>query len=353
MSIPLDCIGIIMEYVTDFKVLRNVTEVSKAVRYFIEHTRPSCCVNIRIFFHSNLPTHRKKYYTYVRMRDFRKEDPDKFKIFDTLIVFDMKYSFITDKQLSNFINLQWLSIEGVYNKNKIGKSFTRLKKLTVLYIDMRSTNVDLSYLGELESLVMVRIDNSPKINANILEPLRNLQYIDICGLTVTDNKSLINNKNIRTLIIKNISFNATEKIFKNMSKLEYLSINSSYNFTVTKKIFEYLPNIRVLKLEDINTLKDDDIKYIGKKLRRLHINYCDITDLGLSYINQELQLHLKNNTLITLKGIKRNKYLYKPKSDRKINVSFINKAHNNINPIYALINENKDIYNIYCDNLGL
>ena len=136
----------------------------------------------------------------------------------------------------------------------------------------------------------------------------------------------------------------TEKIFKNMPKLETLFFEFSINFTVTKNIFIYLKNVYVLCLNGVSTLQDEDLKYIGQNVSRLYIDDClDITDKGLSYINQDLYISLQNNLNITLNGVRKNKHLY----SETIYVSFI------LDTNRILVSLKHETYYVSCYNIYL
>lgn len=327
MRLPLDCIGEIVQYLSDHRILYNILLVSKRVKNFIENEQRSTMNNIQ------------------------------FPICVKYLCFNKIVNYIKFDHLCTLVKLQ----EKITSRTIFSHMLYKL--YTVKTIDAIADNFDctlLKHFINLENVTIVKknIMLDTDIGSYVVEELNNLVVLNMENIVVNHNNHLIWKKRLKMLIVCSIHHNVSEDIFMNMQDLRYLYVDHVSDYHATGKTFKYLKNLRSFCMPDLTVLHDDDLKYVGKSIERLYINSCrGITDKGLSYINHKCKINLWFNTKITREGIRKNKYLFEPVKplDKYITVEIreCNFWPSNGSGIHVNLQEYKDKYHVYCQNIDL
>ena len=296
------------------------------------------------------------------------------------------------KYIKNNENIMTLNIEGNYFCNEgmkiICESISQNKGRNYLsFLDFQNNNITNKGCQHISNM----LSNSPFINGISLKnnSLENDGVIKIISSITKENINLIsldlsdtkidekamkiisekinNNTLLQKLILSYNNFriagNHINNLLNKESNLKYLdlsfcNINNQFNL-----IFEGLSKNQNLKLINLSgnniPMKKEALNELGKvlidntNLRNLYLNECNIDDMGMNYINKNLEnnhalLTLSlNNNFITKKSIsglenaiiksKIIKYIYLYEN-KELNNKLINQIQN------ALKNNNNNIY---------
>lgn len=259
MSLPLDCIGEIVQYLSDHRIIYNILLTSKYVKNFIENKR------LVLLGWVNFPLYVVYYNTpvvdiYITFRDL-------------LYIIDMFSKIEPPRTIFSHI---------VYK-------LCTLKELTVAQ-EYELNPIYLRYMVNLENLEF-EFKYSHKMDGKCLRNLNKLTHLyGPCCIVINNINDLISKTKMKELTVYCICNNVSEDIFMNMQDLEVLTIYCG-NMVITSKTFKRLPKLIEFVVPTITSLVDEDLKYIGKDLVQLGIESCDkITNKGLSYIDHEFKI---------------------------------------------------------------
>lgn len=357
MKLPLDCLGVIVQYIKDGTIVFNLILTSKSIKNYIEHEFPQCCRHV-VFILEHIPTTLKKYiYTvFFRVRNIFKIDHE---LFDNIrnVRYILNNSVdITDEQLSHMRDLDQVIYLRMFPKIT-GKGFKHLTNITELYIPELHIHFDMWYLAYLQNLKIVVMDHGFNFTHSgiHIRKLNKLVQIRIPSLEVCDEEDLINKKDLEVLEICGIDDHINERIFSNMKKLRILAFVFGKPF-ISKKTLIRLSKLERLVLGSVTSLCDEDLRFLPTTLEQLSIPNCKkITDLGLSYINHYMDgVNLQWNENITDEGIKQNKFLYRRRGKKLIEV-FMYKAYLTAGPYDISVILSEDTYESYvqCRNTSI
>ena len=296
------------------------------------------------------------------------------------------------KYIKNNENIMTLNIEGNYFCNEgmkiICESISQNKgRNYISFLDFQNNNITNKGCQHISNMLSnssfingislknnsLENDGVIKITSSITKENINLISLDLSDTKIDEkamkiiSEKINNNTLLQKLILSYNNFriagNHINNLLNKESNLKYLdlsfcNINSQFNI-----IFEGLSKNQNLKLINLSgnniPMKKEALNELGKvlidntNLRNLYLNECNIDDMGMNYINKNLEnnhalLTLSlNNNFITKKSIsglenaiiksKIIKYIYLYEN-KELNNKLINQIQN------ALKNNNNNIY---------
>lgn len=275
VSIPSDCVGEILQFISEARILSNCLMVSKGVNSYIQKN-PHCTKNIKFYLKQSPKPEQKKYVQKLYL---------------------MNRSFDEEKVFLNFPNLQYLKILGNENlsdnclkyvpnletlkisncKRFTGKEIKNLTKLRYLevdnsFYDMEGfKNVDFKQLKKMETLILRSFSD---LDISMLQYLENLKVLKLYS-TFFDRKSI------------EIQIKKKNPIFRQMKELETFIIYGST--AIDYGIFK-------TELKELKELKEIQFLMVSKYFRRT----TDVLSILHDSFNPEFTKNWKK-ILITVK----------------------------------------------------
>jgi hypothetical protein len=277
MKLPLDCIGVIIEYIEDSKIIINLFQTCKNIRYFIYNEYPQCCKNIIFNATSFISKGMSKFVIKLYISGYVKNISSK-------TISNIPYvSYVSDdvgvlsnKYLSKLMRLSVLKLSPKYMRSY---SSLLLPKLKELYIkDGRCCDIykSLYTMINLEILVF-----GPKyktqISSKCINTLTKLRILE--APSVTFYGELINNKKLTYLRIG--SFYGSGHLLDNSQELKYVNIGGG-GLIITRETFLNLKHAHTLIFDLRVDIEDEDLKYVSKSVKHISLPYCNtITYKGI------------------------------------------------------------------------
>ena len=235
-----------------------------------------------------------KLFPFIKSISIRKNysiNNDDFKYLDKIENLNMEGCYqeeITDYSFKNLNNIKELNILGcnqhwIEGGHFTDKAFDFLTNLEILHIDDNHVITD-NGLKKLKNIKHLHLYNCSKITSNGISDLINLKGLYLYMIRITDNT------------------------FEKLNNIEFLSI---IDCDFTDKIFDYLPNLKKIKLENAKNIKctnliklninalylsnmniiDEDLKYL-KNIKILFLYYLKIKGDGLKYLTNVEELEI-------------------------------------------------------------
>lgn len=229
MSLSIDCLGEIVQYIGDGSDILNLTLTCKVIKNFIEKTYPKSCENAT-FTLKQIPSQQLKYIHKIHLKN--------------------KQVVKGIAPLGHLPNITELHINGEIIADHF--HFNMLKNLKVLMFD----------------------DMYEKpVHGIHIRDLNKLKTLYGKCIVINDVEDLINKKDMEILMIGYMDDDVDGNVFSNMSKLIQLSIYKG-NPTITQKTLIKLTELETLELNCPVTITDTtNLEHMGRKLKHVKMFY--------------------------------------------------------------------------------
>lgn len=228
--------------------------------------------------------------------------------------------------LKNFHELKILRVENCKLKRRSVDAISKLQSLRVLTLDKNQLNpMQMEPLGQLQNLIYLSVSgNKQLINVNCLEPLKQLQCLNISKVNIAeDGLSVL--KTLPSLIVLGISdIQLSDRMLQDIMRIESLQELRATSAGLTnqqarkllakstlRKVFISRNNLTMTALEGFdnqgiieldlshNSLGDGGVKFLTvcSSLRRLDLSYTGLTDGSVAELEK-----FKKMTLLKLSG---------------------------------------------------
>ena len=235
---------------------------------------------------------------------------------------------VTDETLKCLTNLESLTIDiDVCKITDEGfKYLSNLKKLHLHLFNCKITHEGFKYLTNLKELIVFK-----SITDKMLKPLCNLKILKMYFCNKVTNKGLKYLVNLESLGIyggnnitkiqglKNLkhlylnTYGVFDDGLKDLINLEKLIVFNSYDL-LTNKIFNYLPNLKILGTNNCTTITDEGIQNL---IDVVHRGLQPISDQSVTerHLPQLISLNLNNDGTDLLLSVNS-----EPNQETKLNI---------------------------------
>jgi len=309
MMLPVEIIMIIMDYISDQKIVKSLLVTNKAFNRFFKY---NLCNNVR-FNIRKLPIVKYPYIVWVELRYYNfdlglfpnlkkillwyessvNKFPEKLKY---LCLYNHKGS-ISLKGLKFIETLKILGCPNIHDK-----LFKNIEEIGTLDLNMNKKNHNLS--GKLFEYVKIK----KKLDINGCHSLKARHFKHLNGIECIHMRYVYNNASNILQYIKKIkeldvsSCYIRDKDFKNLIVQDVLYVECLHD-GITDMAFQYFGNLRELYISNNQKIIGQGFMYL-KNIVKMGIALChNVCDISLSYLSKIRYLKLFNCKNISDKGL--------------------------------------------------
>jgi hypothetical protein len=289
--LPVDCIGVILEFISSTKTFFNVYLLSNHVKWYVDNEHPGCTINVQFNYTNNknkINGVKEFIYNVYLEEEVELANFPNVSILD--IDFNVTYSNVQNiKYLKNLSYLEInLKSESLKNKRYFD-NFSHINELHLKYGDY--SDEDFIHLSKVQILFLNRYECTRKITGEGFCHLKKIKKIKIKHGSLSPN-SLIHLKNVEKIKLCWVK-NITNYSFRHLSNVKKLRIDDYNGLTIEG--YKHLKNCVSLDLSSNDSITNEVIKHFSTMKNLKELNVMFISEISSSFISK-----LKNLTKLKI-----------------------------------------------------